>query len=264
MACISAVAALSFFFIRPRPSYLPPQKIDKEAERLGVWKSLLATLQLATDLRMLRLLPFFAVFGFSQAYFYGMVTARQRLSLTIQSLLIAGLGNVLGSALFGRLSDKLSRKVVIYIILCTLSVAVTLSMVAIKQGGIAADRNNDQDDDDQHGTTSDALFRLAFFLFGLSEGGLHTQPRCVVSVLFPQSLERAFSMLMLTLALSLCTGFFYGPILAFEAQASVIFVLCLLSFLGIISLGSLNVDPNSDQPLAKDIWPTRGALVTAV
>lgn len=230
-----------------------------QGQRMGdstTLQSIKAVLKLVRVRPMPRILPFPASFGLAQAFFYGSVTARMSLNLTVQALMLGGGGALIGGFVAGRLSDVISRRLVVLMTLGCVVGGTVLSLVAIEMGGVAPGTTEEElEIDDPSTPASDAMFMVAFLLNGLSEGGFNTQTRAVMAVMFPDSKD-AQALNMLALAVSIATGFLYGPELSPTVQGVLLLAMCAVTAL---LTATLNLNPARIRafPIRSRRLPTR-------
>lgn len=206
------------------------------------------TLSLLPQPLMLRLMPMALVLGLPQSFFYGTVTARMPLQLTVQSLLISGACSLSGSLGFGILSDRMDRRLVIFLIVVAVSLAVVLSILA--DAGVSHDNTGGTDDSSPRLSASAAiLFRVAYVFFGLSEGGMHTQSRAAYALLFPNHKEQAVSILMGVFGLGVGAGFLYGRHAPLTVQGAIIIAMGMANT-ALTARIRLNTSTSPDPPRA--------------
>jgi len=212
---VSCAATLSFLCVRRRPAYLPPRPRPQHAKE-GILRHALTTLRLGLELRAWLPGSIFLLSGVNQALMYG--AAAQRIesdSMTAFALLTNGVCGVLGAMVFGRLSDTLSRRGVVLTSIACVALSVSLVGPAIASTYGALPMSN---------STSDAFFIAAFGAFGLSEGGLQTQGRSCITVLFPEQVENGFAFMLFCLAIAMAVAFIYGPRLVYTVQLAIVAV----------------------------------------
>ena len=81
---------------------------------------------------------------------------------------------------------------------------------------------------------------MGYLLYGISEGGLQTQPRAALMILFPERAEQSMAIFVLLSGGFIGVGFFYGPYLNHTAQMAIIVFLCMLGIVGVLSYPTLN------------------------
>jgi hypothetical protein len=219
MFVVSWSGVALFLAVRPRPAYLPALEPRPPRPLRAVLPSLVAAAR-----QMWRLWPLYLVSGLTSPYYNGYLAGRLRLSLTIQSLLLAGIGAVGGGFVFSHLSDLVCRRRIIHIILALQLTASVLTIVAVHLGGATG-----KDDPAPPVTAPDALLRLAFLLNGLCDGGFNTQTRAATAVAYPALKEEASAVLLLLSSLGSATGFLYGSHLPQAAQVAVILTMAALA-----------------------------------
>jgi MFS family permease len=200
-----------FLAVRPRPAYLPARP-PAPRRPLRAWLPALAR----AARRMWRLWPLFLVSGLTSPYYNGYLAARLRLALTIQCLLLAGAGAVVGGFALSHASDLVPRRRIIYGVLGLQLAACVLSLAAVHAAGGGGD-------------TAETLFRVAFALNGLCDGGFNTQTRAATAVAYPQLHGEASAVLLLFTSVGSATGFLYGGHLPQAAQVGIILAMAALA-----------------------------------
>lgn len=220
---VSSLALLSFLLVRRRPAYLPAREATPHDEK-GVLQHALVTLRLGLELNAWLPGALFLTSGFNQAFFFGVTAQRIASSSTTAFALLAnGFCAVFGSIIFGKLSDTISRKGVILVSLSCVTLSHCLAAPAI----VLVDASPSQ----VGNATADALFLAAFAVFGISEGGLQTQGRACITVLFPGRVESGFGFLLFCLAFAAAMGFVYGSRLVYYGQAAIVAATVLIAFI---------------------------------
>eukprot|EP00039_Didymoeca_costata_P021188 m.343713 g.343713 ORF g.343713 m.343713 type:complete len:480 (-) comp23196_c0_seq1:14-1453(-) len=255
MTVISGVGSMVFFAVRPIPPRGNVVADDTNASKpettlcQEAWETLLSTIVMFADTIFLRCSTLGIIFGSSQAYFFGTVPSRMPFQLTVQSLLIGGGCVPIGSFVSGRLSDFYSRVLVIVGIMIFVIIATILTMIAIEEGGVSSDAD-DEEIEDLTSKRTDALFMIAYVFWGLAEGGMHTQLRAAISVAFEDEDKKSSAMAAVILLLALFAGisFLYGGMLHVNTQGGIVLAMGVITMCCMLTL-SLNPEKKTKNKL---------------
>jgi len=205
---IAVFACISFFLLKTTDKINPSAGVRK----VGIT----ATIALLKEKYTLILIPAMLFSGLTQSFFFGAFPRTVSDTLGIENvgwvMACFGVSNVLGSAIMGKVSDKLGRRPIVVIGSIALFGGTFLTYYATTQNKILA------------------LYIVAGILNGISDSGFNTQLYSVLGAIYPDRTEAAFATLKLFQALSTGCAFVYGP---YVSLASTLIILISFNIVGV-------------------------------
>ncbi|KAK5583579.1 hypothetical protein RB653_005176 [Dictyostelium firmibasis] len=177
----------------------------KEIDNLSIKNILMSIIILFKDKPIQLLIPSLLYSGISQTFFFGVFSSLIGVEWVGYVMSVFGFFDALASFILGKLSDKIGRKVLVFI--STIScIFGTILIYLINQPKIVTTTTIYINDE----------YRILFYfigaaLLGFSDAGFNTQLYSLLGVIYPTSGETAIGVFKFVQSIATATAFFYGP-----------------------------------------------------
>lgn len=199
LTCVAGAAIFLFFLIQP----------VVEEETQGKAFSVMETVRLFGNVRVLCTLPIIIYSGLSASFFYGTYSKYMTTKWIGYVMTCFGVAEAVGSVVSGKISDKVGRT------------PVFVASVLLAAGGYISAYFSSQD--------KPYLFFITMSCLGLSDSGFNTQIYSLLGQLCATQTQAAFAYFKLLQSIASASAFFYTPYLPSLVNDSLISLYCVLT-----------------------------------